>query len=102
MLGLVSGTISRYGLVGVGVLCPMCCCGSKALVLAAWKSVFHQWPSDKEVELSAPPVPCLPKQCHTSALMITDSTSEPVNQLQLNVVFIRVALIMVSVHRVKP
>jgi hypothetical protein len=33
--------------------------------------------------------------------MIMDGTSEPVSQPQLNVVLIRVALVMVSVHRDK-
>jgi hypothetical protein len=32
------------------------------------------------------------------ALMIIDCTSEPVSQPQLNVVFIRVALVMVSIY----
>ena len=35
------------------------------------------------------------------ALMIMDRTSEPVSQTQLNVVLIRVALVMVSVHSFK-
>jgi hypothetical protein len=33
--------------------------------------------------------------------MIMDGTSEPESQLQLNVVFIRVTLVMVSVHSSK-
>jgi hypothetical protein len=46
--------------------------GFNALVLAAWKSVFHQQPSYENVELSAPLAPGLPGCCHVPALMITD------------------------------
>jgi hypothetical protein len=38
--------------------------------------------------------------CHAPTL-IMDRTSEPVSQPQLNVVFIRLALVMVSVHSSK-
>jgi hypothetical protein len=48
--------------------------------------------------LSAPRVPCLSGCCHAPTLMITDWTSEPVSQPQLNVVLIRVALVMLSLH----
>jgi hypothetical protein len=65
----------------------------KTLVLAAWK------PSDEDVELSAPPAPCLPGCCH--ALMIMDRTSQSVSNSQLNIFLIRVALVMVSVHSCK-
>ena len=43
-------------------------------------------------------------QCHScpdAAMMIMDQTSEPINQPQLNVDFISVALVMVSVHSSK-
>jgi hypothetical protein len=53
---------------------------------------------DEDVELSALPAPCLNIYCHAPTLMIMDLTSEPVSQPQLNVVFIRLALVMVSVH----
>jgi hypothetical protein len=56
---------------------------------------------DEDVELSALPVPCLNGCCHAPTWIIKDLTSEPVSQPQLNVVFIRLALVMVSVHRSK-
>jgi hypothetical protein len=40
----------------------------------------------EDVELSVPPAQYLPGCCHAPTLMIMDSTAEPVNQLQLNVV----------------
>ena len=43
----------------------------------------------------------MPGCCHAPALMIMDLTSEPVSQPELNVVLIRVALVMVSVHSSK-
>jgi hypothetical protein len=46
--------------------------GFKTLILAAWELVFFQQPSDEDVELSIPPVPCLPGCCHALALMIMD------------------------------
>jgi hypothetical protein len=52
-------------------------------------------------QLSALPAPCLPGYCHAPTLMIMDRTSEPVSQPQLNVVFMRFALVMVSVHSSK-
>jgi hypothetical protein len=39
--------------------------------------------------------------CHAPALMIMDGTSKPVSQPQLNIVLIRVAFVMVSVHSSK-
>jgi hypothetical protein len=61
MLGPGSVPVRRCGLVGVGValLEWVCHCGRglKTLTLAAWKSVFHQQPSDEDVELSVPPAP---------------------------------------------
>jgi hypothetical protein len=44
--------------------------GFKTFILAAWKTDFHYWPSDEDVELSAPHAPCLPGCCHAPALMI--------------------------------
>ena len=86
---------------GVDLLKSVCHCGFclKTLILAAWKSVFHWQPSDEDVELSAPPVPCLSGCFHSPALMIMDWTSEPINQPQLNVVLVRLALVMVSVSQ---
>jgi hypothetical protein len=55
----------------------------------------------KIVELSATSAPCLPGCCHPLTLMIMDWTSEPGSQLQLNAILIRLALVMVSVHRHK-
>jgi hypothetical protein len=72
--------------------------GFKILILAAWKPVFSQQPSDEDVELSVSPTPCLPGGYHVPTLMIMVWTSEPVSQPQLNVVFKRVALVMVSLH----
>jgi hypothetical protein len=48
---------------------------------------------DPDVELSAPPVPCLSGCCHTSC----HNDNEIVSQLQL-FGFIRVALVMMSLH----
>jgi len=39
--------------------------------------------------------------CHAPTFMIVDWTSEPVSQLQLNAVLIRIELVMVSVHNSK-
>jgi hypothetical protein len=67
MVCLESGTVGRCGIVGVGV-------GFNTLVPGAWEPVFCWQPSDEDVELSAPPVPCLPGCCHVHvpALMILD------------------------------
>jgi hypothetical protein len=42
--------------------------GFKTLVLAAWNPVFSYWLSDEDVELSAPPAPCLLGHCHAPLL----------------------------------
>ena len=70
MLNPGSGTIRRCGLVEVGV--PLVGVGYKTLILAAWKTVFHKQPSDRDVELLALPAPCLPGHCHAPTLMIMD------------------------------
>jgi hypothetical protein len=62
--------IRRCGLVGVGV--SQWVRALKTLVLAAWKPVFSQQPSDEDVELSSPPAPCLPGCCNGPAMMIMD------------------------------
>jgi hypothetical protein len=54
-----------------------------------------------DVELSPPPVPCLPRCYLVPALIIMDWTSEPVSQSQLNVVLSRAVLVLVSVHSSK-
>jgi hypothetical protein len=70
MLASGSGTIRRCGLVGVGVslwawaLNPHSSCLEVSILLAAFR--------DEDVELSAPPAPCLPGCCHAPALMIMD------------------------------
>jgi hypothetical protein len=69
--------------------------GLKTLILAAWNPVFCQQPSDEDPQLLLHHA-CL--DAAISALMIMDSTSEPVSQSQLNVVLIKVALVMISVH----
>jgi hypothetical protein len=96
VLGPGSGTIWRYGLVGIGVtwlewVCH-CGCGYKILILVAWMSVLHWQPLDEDIELSAPPALCLPGYCHAPTLMIMDWTSEPVSHPQLNVVFYKTCL----------
>jgi hypothetical protein len=75
--------------------------GFKTLILAAWKILFCWQPSEEGKELSAQPAPCLSGCCHVPALMIMDRTFEPVSQLQLNEVLIRVALVILSVHSSK-
>ena len=50
------------------------------LILAAWKPVFSQQPTDEDAELPAPPAPRLPGHCHVPALMIMDWTSELLSQ----------------------
>ena len=90
MLGPGSDTIRRCGVgLSLGV-------AFKTLILAAWM----QQPSNEDTKLLTPPVPCLPGCCHVPTLMIMDGTSEPISQLQLNVL-IKVALVMVSVHSSK-
>ena len=54
-------------------------------------------PSKRDVELSAPPAPCLP----CSRLDDNGLNLESISQPQLNVVLIRVALVMASVHSSK-
>jgi len=69
MLGPGSGTV-RYGLVGVGVTLLEEVCGGmgfETLLLAAWKPVFSCLPLEQDVELLAPPAPCLPGCCHASS-----------------------------------
>jgi hypothetical protein len=75
--------------------------GFKTLVLAAWKPVFSCLPSEQDIEISAPSEPCLHGHYHAPALMIMDWTSEPVSQVQLNAILLRVALVIVFVHSSK-
>ena len=100
---LVQGMALLRGVafVGVDVKCVTVGVGNETLLLTTQETVFSQGPSDEDAELSAPPAPCLPGRCHALTLMIMDRTSEPVSQPQLNVVLIRVALVMVSVHSSK-
>jgi hypothetical protein len=46
----------------------------KALVLAAWKSVFSCLPFEEDVKLSTLPAPYLPEHCYAPTLMIVDWT----------------------------
>jgi hypothetical protein len=82
--------------------------------VCSWTREWHHlevWPCWSRCDLfgvgvslwvwAALPVPCLPGCCHAPTLMIMDWTSEPVSQPQLNVVSIRLALVMVSVHSSK-
>jgi hypothetical protein len=88
--------------VGVGVTLLEEVChegvGFETLLLATWKSVFCL---EQDVELSASPAPCLPGCCHVPSMRM-DRISEPVSQPQLNIVLIRVAWVLVSVHRSEP
>ena len=63
MLAPGSGIVAKCGLVGVGF---------NTLVLATWEPVFHQQTSDEDVELSAPPAPCLSRCFHALFFMIMD------------------------------
>ena len=58
----------RYGLVRVGValLEEVCHCGNRL------QDPCPSCLEDEDVELSAPPAPCLPGCCHVPALMILD------------------------------
>ena len=82
---------NRCGLVGVGV-------SLWAWALRPLSSLPGSQSSpvclQNKTELSALPIPCLPRHCHVPALMIV----ELVSQSPLNVVLIRVALVMVSFH----
>jgi hypothetical protein len=55
MLGAVSGTLRRCGLVGVGMVLleEVCHCGCGLLLLAARQPVF-QWLLEQDLELLAP------------------------------------------------
>jgi hypothetical protein len=61
MVGSGSGTIRRCSLVRIYVTVGL---GFKTLILAVWEPVFSYQPLDEDVELSAPPAPCLPGYCH--------------------------------------
>jgi hypothetical protein len=50
---------------------------------SAEEAVSSYWPSYEDVELSAPPVWCLPGHSHAPALMIMDWTSEPITKLHV-------------------
>ena len=69
MLGPGNGTIRRCGLVGVvwphWRKCVTLGVGFETLLLAAWDSAFCL-PLEQRVEVSAPPAPRLPAQCHAS------------------------------------
>ena len=67
--------------------------GFKTLVLDTCKPVFSCLSSKQDLELSATPTPSLSGHCYAPALMVS--------QPQLNVVLIRVALVMVSIHSSK-
>jgi hypothetical protein len=62
-------------------------------------SVFHEQPSDEDIEDIVLPAACLPGYSHAPILMIMDRTSEPVSQPQLNIVLTRAALVMVSLAK---
>jgi hypothetical protein len=57
----------------VVLLEEVCHCGvGFEILLTTWEPVFSQQPSDEDIELSAPPAPCLPGCCHVPALIIMD------------------------------
>jgi hypothetical protein len=70
LLGPGSSTIRRCDLIGVGVALleeiRHFGVGFETLLLAAWKPVFSCLPLEQDVELSAPPSPCLPGCCYVS------------------------------------
>jgi hypothetical protein len=73
MLGPGSGTIRRCGLVEVGaaLLEEVCHCGVgfETSLLAAWETSSLSWLQlEQDVQLSAPPAPCLLGCCHVSHL----------------------------------
>jgi hypothetical protein len=77
MLDPEGSTISRCGLVGVGVALLGKVChfegGLWDLMLTAWKSGSFCLPLNQNAELSgSSPAPCLPVCCHATALMIVD------------------------------
>lgn len=73
-LNIGSGTVSRYGLVGVGVtlLEEPCHCGesfefSYIQVMPSGAHSLYFLSVDQDIELSVPsPAPCLPAHCHSS------------------------------------
>ena len=71
MLGPGNGAIRKYGLVGAGValLEEMCNCRVDfETLLISHLGASLLLPFDQDVELSAPPAPCLPGRCHSSYL----------------------------------
>ena len=70
MLGPRNGTIRRSGFVGIGVVLleGECHCGGGFLdTPPSCLRTFCFWFSlDEDVELSLPPVLCLPRCCHAS------------------------------------
>jgi hypothetical protein len=104
MLDPMSGIIRRWGLVrvGMGFVGGSVSCGdgqwdlspnhvgvSLLLLALRWRCRT----------LSSSYTYTLLRCCHAPTVMIIDWTSEPVSQPQL---FIRVALVIVSVHSIKP
>jgi hypothetical protein len=65
MLGPGSGTIRRYGFIGGRIIVGM---SLETLLLATWEPVFSCLPPKQDVELSAPPAPCLLGCCYASCL----------------------------------
>lgn len=61
--------------------------GFKTLILVAWKPIFSYLPFEQEIDLSAPPAPCMPRCCHALTLIIVDWTFKLLSQAQLYAIF---------------
>ena len=70
MLDPGSGTIRKYGLVGIGVALLEkvfhVVGGLGNLLLTDWKTAVFCLPPEQDVQFSAPLAPCLPECCHDS------------------------------------
>ena len=63
--------------------------GFETLLLAKWEPVWL--PLDEDVELSAPPAPCLHGHCHASCLDANEINLKTCKQPQLNVILYKIA-----------
>lgn len=86
MLGSVSGTVRKHGLVGGSLSCWVGLC-FEIILLAAWETASSWLPSEWDGEISVPSLaPCVPVAAILTAMMTVDWTSEHVIPTpQLNV-----------------